>query len=24
LLPNQSALANPPPFMPYRNCVGGK
>lgn len=24
LLPNQSALANPPPFMPYRNCGGGK
>jgi hypothetical protein len=24
LLPNQSALANPPPFMPYSNCVGGK
>ena len=23
LLPNQSALANPPPFMPYRNCPGG-
>jgi len=23
LLPSQSALANPPPFMPYRNCVGG-
>ena len=20
---NQSALANPPPFMPYRNCPGG-
>ena len=24
LLPSQSALANPPPFMPYRNCPGGK
>jgi hypothetical protein len=24
LLPNQSALANPPPFMPYRNCGSGK
>jgi len=24
LLPKLSALANPPPFMPYRNCVGGK
>jgi hypothetical protein len=24
LLPNQSALANPPPFMPYRNCAGNK
>ena len=23
LLPNESALANPPPFMPYRNCPGG-
>ena len=23
LLPSQSALANPPPFMPYRNCPGG-
>jgi hypothetical protein len=23
LLPGQSALANPPPFMPYRNCPGG-
>ena len=24
LLPSQSALANPPPFMPYSNCPGGK
>ena len=24
LLPKLSALANPPPFMPYSNCVGGK
>ena len=23
LLPSQSALANPPPFMPYRNCPSG-
>ena len=23
LLPSESALANPPPFMPYRNCPGG-
>jgi hypothetical protein len=23
LLPSQSALANPPPFMPYRNCPRG-
>ena len=23
LLPKLSALANPPPFMPYRNCPGG-
>ena len=24
LLPSQSALANPPPFMPYSNCPGSK
>lgn len=23
LLPSESALANPPPFMPYRNCPRG-
>jgi hypothetical protein len=23
LLPSNSALANPPPFMPYRNCPRG-